>query len=139
MAETLETLEKRRVKLLDELARTGDMRQGSLTENYRRCGKRECACSEEEHAGHGPYYAFTRKVAGRTQTVNLREGPRLRKLRREVEAYQSFRRLCMQLLEVNEALCMLRPADDEDRAERSGLKKKLPRSSRRRSRGRSSP
>ena len=137
MAEPVESWEKRRAQVLEALARTGDMRQGSITENYRRCGKQRCACSQETHGGHGPYYAFTRKVAGRTQTLNLREGPRLRTLRREVEAYQQFRRLCAELLEVNEALCAVRPDDDEDRAERSGLKKKSPRSSRRRWRGRS--
>lgn len=138
MAETLETLEKRRTQLLEELGRTGDMRQGSISENYRRCGKRECGCGQEKHPGHGPYYAFTRKVAGKTHTVNLREGPRLRKLRREVEAYQRFRQTCAQLLEVNEALCALRPEEDDDNAERAGLKKKWSRSSRRKWRGKSS-
>ncbi len=138
MADTVETLEKRRARVLEELSQTGDMRQGSITENYRRCGKRECGCGQREDLGHGPYYAFTRKVEGKTQTVNLREGPRLRKLRREVETYQRFRQTCAQLIEINEALCALRPEPDTEGGERPGLKKKLSRSSRRKWRGKSS-
>jgi len=64
------------------------------------------------------------RVGGKTQTVNLREGRRLQKLRREVAAYQRFRQTCAQLIEVNEALCALRPEPDADDVARSGLKKK---------------
>jgi len=138
MADTLESLEKRRAQLLEELSRTGDMRQGSISENYRRCGKRPCGCGQREHPGHGPYYAFTRKVGGKTQTVNLREGPQLRKLRREVQTYQRFRQTCAQLIEVNEALCALRPEPAVESEQRPGLKKKSSRSSRQKSHGKSS-
>ena len=77
MAETLEELEQRRKALLGTLAATGDMRRGSITESYRPCGKSTCACAQAGHPGHGPFYAFTRKVGGRTQTIQLRPGPAL--------------------------------------------------------------
>ena len=139
MGERVEALESKRADLLEALAETGDMRRGSISETYRRCGKANCACAQARHGGHGPFYAFTRKVGGKTQTIQLRPGPALTKLLREVESYHQFRRLVEELVEVNEAICRLRPVDVvEERPGRQALKKKLPRSSRRRWRGRSS-
>lgn len=139
MGERLEALESKRADLLKALAETSDMRQGSISETYRRCGKASCACAQARHGGHGPFYAFTRKVNGKTQTIQLRAGSALNKLLREVESYHQFRRLVEDLVEVNEAICRLRPVEVEEEATgRRGLKKKLPRSSRRRWRGRSS-
>jgi len=85
------------------------MRRGSIVEQYLRCGKTPCCCRTPRHPGHGPYFAFTRKVLGKTQTRQLRPGPVLTQLAREVETYHRFRQLCGQLLEVNERLCDLRP------------------------------
>jgi hypothetical protein len=63
----------------------------------------------------------------------------LNKLLREVESYHQFRRLVEDLVEVNEAICRLRPVEvEEETPERRALKKELPRSFRRRLRGRSS-
>ncbi len=139
MAQTLEELETRRTALLCALAETGDMRQGSITESYRPCGKSNCACVEPKHPGHGPFYAFTRKVGGKTQTIQLRPGPELTKLLREVDTYHQFRRKIEDLVEVNEAICRLRVVEETtESAPRQALKEKLPRSSRRRWRARSS-
>jgi hypothetical protein len=139
MGERLEQLESKRAALLTALAETGDMRQGSISETYRRCGKANCACAQARHSGHGPFYAFTRKVGGKTQTIQLRPGPALNKLLGEVESYHQFRRLVEDLVEVNEAICRLRPVESAaETPGRRALKKKLPRSSRRRWRGKSS-
>ena len=139
MAETLQELESKRTAVLRALSDTGDMRQGSITESYRSCGKSNCGCAHPKHRGHGPFYAFTRKVGGKTQTIQLRPGPELSKLLREVETYHQFRRAIEDLVEVNEAICRLRPVDDEAESPgRQALKKKLPKSSRRRWRARSS-
>jgi len=139
MADTLEELETRRTALLRALAETGDMRQGSITECYRPCGKSNCACVGPKHPGHGPFYAFTRKVGGKTQTIQLRPGPQLTKLLREVDTYHQFRRKIEDLVEVNEAICRLRPVEETTESpQRQALKKKLPKSSRRRWRARSS-
>ena len=113
MAETLEELETKRTALLGALSATGDMRQGSITESYRSCGKSNCGCAHQKHPGHGPFYAFTRKVDGKTHTIQLRPGPDLSKLLREVETYHQFRRAIEDLVEVNEAICRLRPVDDQ--------------------------
>ena len=131
MPESLEDLEARRARLLSEVARIGDMRRGSITEVYRRCGKPSCWCQRGEPIGHGPFYAFTTKVKGKTKTLQLRPGPLLSKLQGEVQAYREFRRRCEQVVAVNEKICQARPV--EGAGEAAELKKKSYRLSRRRS------
>jgi hypothetical protein len=133
MPDPLAALEAQRDGILREIARLGDMRKGSLTETFRPCGKPTCACHRRDHPGHGPYYAFTTKVEGRTRTVQLRPGSRLDKFQREVDAYKQFRALSEKLIEINEALCAARPAPAEPDARAAGKK-----TSRRSSRTRSS-
>ena len=62
---SLGDLEQQRDRLYAELAATGDFRRGSISENYRRCGRPNCACAQPDHPGHGPRYMWTRTVAGR--------------------------------------------------------------------------
>ena len=111
MPDPTSKLESDRFALLQKLAATGDMRRGSITECYRRCGKPSCACVAPDHPGHGPYYAFTTKVDGKTKTLQLRPGPLLTKVEREVETYRDFRSTCGKLIEVSEAICDARPVE----------------------------
>ena len=133
MNDTTSNLEAERSALLEKLATTGDMRRGSITECYRRCGKPTCACAAPDHPGHGPYYAFTRKEKGKTKTLQLRPGPLLTKIQIEVETYREFRATCERLLEVNESICEARPVEPavpekKRRSRRSSKPKSTPRS-----------
>jgi len=111
MSDPLTKLQADRDALLQKLAATGDMRRGSITEVFRSCGKPTCACASAEHPGHGPYYAFTTKVGGKTKTLQLRPGPMLSKIEREVETYRGFRATCDRLIDVNQTICEARPAE----------------------------
>jgi hypothetical protein len=102
---SLADLEQRRAQLYADLAATDDFRRGSVTENYRRCGKPNCACADPEHRGHGPRHLLTRSVAGKTKGRQLSSGPDLEKARREIANYQRFVLLSQQIVEVNEAIC----------------------------------
>lgn len=105
MPDPLAGLETEREEVLKKISHIGDMRKGSITEVYRCCGKPACACQASDHAGHGPYFAFTTKVGGRTRTVQLRAGSRLDKFQREVDAYKQFRALSDKLIKVNGSIC----------------------------------
>ena len=130
MSELLIKLQAEREGLLQTLATTGDMRRGSITEVYRSCGKPTCACAAAEHPGHGPYYAFTTKVEGKTKTLQLRPGPLLSKIEREVQTYKTFRATCDQLLAVNEAICDARPiGEGEMEKKRRSPPRSMPKSS----------
>jgi hypothetical protein len=135
MSDPLAGLEKEREEVLKEISRVGDMRKGSITETYRCCGKPACACQANDHAGHGPYFAFTTKVSGKTKTVQLRSGSRLDKFQREVDTYRHFRALSEKLIEVNGSICEARPEPIEAE-DTTALKKTSRKSSRRRPRAR---
>ena len=104
----------------------GDFRRGTISVNYRKCGKSNCACAQKDHPGHGPQYLWNASVGGKTVARNLPLGPELEKMEREVEQYREFDRLCQELVEVNCQICNLRPVTViKDENELEQLKKKL--------------
>ena len=105
----LTELEARRAGLLERLAAVGDFRRGSISENYRRCGKPHCACAQPGHPGHGPRYLWTRTVAGRGTRGRQLAAGEVEKVRAELARYQEFAALSEQIVEVNEAICEARP------------------------------
>ena len=126
MADRLATLEARRQRLYQALAALGDLRRGTLSVNYRKCGKPTCRCARPDHPGHGPQYLWNATIAGKSRARNLRLGPELEKVGHEVETYRAFVRLCTELVALNEQICELRPVRAVgDAREREQLEKKL--------------
>jgi len=118
MTRALDELESERAGLLRQLAESGDMRRGSINEVYRRCGKDNCACASPGHAGHGPFYAHTTKVNGKTKTLQLRPGALLSKIEREVAEYKKFRITSDRVIGVNEQICNARSVPGSDTQEK---------------------
>jgi hypothetical protein len=56
---------------LTTLARTGNVLPGSIQQRHTRCGRPGCACQADPPRTHGPYWQWTRKVAGKTITRRL--------------------------------------------------------------------
>ncbi|MGI8450118.1 MAG: DUF6788 family protein [Streptosporangiaceae bacterium] len=106
----LAELEARRAWLFGRLAAVGDFRRGSISENWRRCGKAGCRrCAEPGSRGHGPRWLWTKTVAGRG-TVGRQLAPgEVEKVRGELAAYQEFVALAGEIAEVSEAICEARP------------------------------
>jgi hypothetical protein len=106
---SLAELEVQREQLFEQLLAVGDFRPGSVSENYRRCGKDNCACARPEHPGHGPRLLWTRHDArGKTVGRQLAAGE-VDKVRREVEAYHRYAQISAQIALVSEAICEARP------------------------------
>jgi hypothetical protein len=106
---SLDDLEQRRARLYEQLAASGDFRRGSISENYRRCGKPNCACAQPDHRGHGPRYLWTRTVAGRGTRGRQLSATEVDKVRAELANYQRFAEVSERIVEVNEAICEARP------------------------------
>jgi hypothetical protein len=104
----LPDLEQQRAELYARLAATGDLRPGSINATYRKCGKRNCACAQPGHPGHGPRWLWTRSAGGKTRTRQL-AAAELEKVRAELASYKEFAALSEQIVEVNEAICEARP------------------------------
>lgn len=126
MATTFEELEQRRSVLYQQMQTLGDFRPGTISVNFRKCGKKRCVCARPGNTGHGPQYLWNTTSGGQSRAQNLRLGPELEKAHRELENHQVFLRLCRELVDINEKICRLRPAAEiKDEKELEALKKKL--------------
>lgn len=105
---SLSGLEAQRRELYERLAEVGDFRRGSVSENYRRCGKPNCACAQPGHPGHGPRLLWTRTTGRGGRGRQLQPGE-VDKVRGELANYHRFAELSEQIVEVNEAICEARP------------------------------
>lgn len=90
------------------LAEAGFALPGSLVERTTRCGKANCACRADPPRLHGPYHQWTRKIDGKTVTVNLtddqleRYGPWLAEAQRLRAALTELEALSLRVAERGE-------------------------------------
>ena len=133
---SLPELEASRDRLHAQLAAVGDFRRGSVSENWRRCGKPNCACAQADHPGHGPRFLWTRAARGRGTVGRQLAAGEVDRVRREVARHAEFAAICEQIAEVNEEICEARPAAGADTPAAPDGEK---RGSARRSHGRKQP
>ncbi len=127
-------LEQHRDRLRAALAAVGDLRPGSLISRRHKCGKPTCHCARKDSAGHGPTWALTRAVEGKTVTKGIPVGLAVEATRGQIEEYRRFRALVHEFIEVSEKLCDARIRLSRVAATRATEKG----GSKRRSKGRSS-
>ncbi|MGI8937486.1 MAG: DUF6788 family protein [Iamia sp.] len=82
MPTRLETYERKYRALAAELAEIGFISPGSLVSRTTSCGKQGCRCGGDPPQRHGPYYQWSRAVAGKTVSRRLNE--------REAELYRDW-------------------------------------------------
>ena len=99
-----QALEKRRQDLLEQLARVGDLRPGSLVERYNKCGRATCKCARPGARGHGPQWIVTTRVNGKTRTRAI-PPQALEQTRAQIAEYQRLRKLVAELIDVSEQVC----------------------------------
>jgi uncharacterized protein DUF6788 len=107
---SLPELEAERDRLYAQLSTARDFRRGSVSENYRKCGKPNCACAAADHPGHGPRFLWTRTARGRGTVGRQLAAAEVEKVRREIARYAEFTAAVEQIVEVNERICESRPA-----------------------------
>ena len=126
MNKRLDELESKRRSLYKKLEETGDFRRGTISVNYRKCGKKNCACAKPGHLGHGPQYLWSTTIKGKSYARNLRLGLELKKYMEETKSYRRFLKLCDEIVLLNEKICDLRPVPEiDDKDDTEELKKKL--------------
>jgi hypothetical protein len=106
---SLPELEAERERLYAQLSAVGDFRRGSVSENYRKCGRPNCACARPDHPGHGPRFLWTRTARGRGTVGRQLAAGEVEKVRREVARHAEFAAISGRIAEVNEKICEARP------------------------------
>jgi len=85
-------LEAKIATVKQELLRLGDLRPGTLSEQYNVCGKAGCACKADPPRKHGPYYQVSFTWQGRSRTQFVRR-EHLGAVRQQVRNYERLRAL----------------------------------------------
>ena len=111
---SLPELEAERDRLYAQLSAIGDFRRGSVSENYRKCGKPNCACAQPDHRGHGPRFLWTRTARGRGTVGRQLAAGEVERVRREVGRHAQFAAISEQIAAVNEKICEARPVAGAD-------------------------
>jgi hypothetical protein len=120
---SLPELEAERDRLYAQLSAVGDFRRGSVSENYRKCGKPNCSCAQPDHPGHSPRFLWTRTVRGRKTKGRQLAAAEVEKVRAELARYADFASAVEQIAEVNEKICEARPASGADALSVPGAEK----------------
>jgi hypothetical protein len=78
--------------LKQELLALGDLRPGTLSEQYNVCGKAGCACKADPPRKHGPYYQVSFTWQGRSHTQFVRQ-ENVAMTRQQLRNYEKLRAL----------------------------------------------
>ena len=101
---TLHELEIVRERLKEQITQIGDLRLGTLSESYRKCGKPTCHCAREGDPKHGPFYLLYRRGKGQKAIGHAIPGKYVEKTREQVAECHRFRELCREYMEVSEQI-----------------------------------
>jgi hypothetical protein len=101
------TLEHRIERIKNELQVLGELRPGSLSEQYNVCGVEGCQCKASPPKKHGPYYqlSFTRKGKSTSRFVRRDE---VAVVRRQMKNYTKLRALVDEWIDASMELSALR-------------------------------
>jgi hypothetical protein len=114
MPDSLPALEQQRRQILDQIANLGDFRSGSISAVTTRCGKPTCHCARPKDPGHGPALRLTYKVKGKSCIETVSAPGALRKAQQEIAVFRQFQQQVQSLIEVNAAICRLRPVSPSE-------------------------
>ncbi len=103
-------LERRIATLKAQLMAVGDLRPGSLSEQYNVCGTAGCHCKADPPRKHGPYYQVSFTWQGRSKSQFVRR-EQVATVRQHLRNYQRLRTLVAQWIAAGLELSRLRLAD----------------------------
>jgi hypothetical protein len=104
-------LERRIATLKAQLTALGDLRPGSLSEQYNVCGTAGCHCKADPPRKHGPYYQVSFTWQGRSRSQFVRR-EQVAKVRQHLRNYQRLRTLVEQWIAAGLELSRLRLTED---------------------------
>jgi len=135
---SLGELTRQRDAIRAKLAEIGDMRPGTLMPRFRKCGKPNCHCAKDGDPGHGPSWALTWKIDGKTTARIIPTGA-VERIKEQISEFRRFRELSRELIEVSEDLCDAKLETSEADAEATAKKGASKAGSRRKSPKNSAP
>ncbi len=117
MEKRIRALERQIEKTKSQLSLLGDLRPGSLSEQYNVCGNPNCRCKDTPPKRHGPYYQLSLTRKGRSRTKFVKK-PQLSEVKKQLKNYARLRSLVDRWIELSSELCQLR-LEEREQASRS--------------------
>ena len=110
----VDALEHRIEAIRKAVAAVGELRPGSLSEQYNVCGKQGCRCKAESPQKHGPYYqlGWTRNGKSTTRFVRSSE---LATVRKQLKNYARLQSLIKEWVDLSLELCDLKLREGKSR------------------------
>lgn len=107
------TLQKRIERIKQQLLQLGDLRPGSLSEQFNVCGTPGCRCKRSPPRKHGPYYqvSYTRKGRSGSRFVKRHQ---VSAVKRQLRNYARMRELLDQWIDAATELSDLRLQEEGD-------------------------
>ena len=96
----LARLKDRYQQRANELAEVGFMLRGSLTERFLPCGTPGCRCHTDSAHLHGPYWQWSQRHEGKTQSRFLR-GEQLRRHQEWLNNGRRFDKIVSEMIEIS--------------------------------------
>ncbi len=91
-----------------ELGELGDMRPGSISEQYNVCGNPTCRCKDpKEPKKHGPYYQLSYSHQGKSTSEFVRKEA-VSEVREQLDNYRTFKRLSKEWVDLSVKIARLR-------------------------------
>jgi hypothetical protein len=111
----IQVLERRIARIKRELAALGDLRPGSLSQQYNVCGVEGCRCKASPPHKHGPYHqlSFTRKGKATSRFVRSDE---VAIVKHQLKTYARLRALVDEWIDLGMELSTLRLEAHRERA-----------------------
>jgi len=89
----------------------GEMRPGTLSQQYNVCGNPTCVCKDPDNPKrHGPYHQLSYSRHGKSKTEFVKRGT-LSRIKREVKNYKRFVALTDELIDLSIELSRLQSAE----------------------------
>jgi hypothetical protein len=110
MKRKIQELENKIARIKSELTALGDLRPGSLSEQYNVCGRPHCRCKASPPQRHGPYCQLSYTRNGKSSTRFVRQS-QLRLVQQQAKNYARLRQLVDRWIELATALSELKLAN----------------------------
>ena len=113
----IQVLERRIERIQREIGQLGDLRPGSLSQQYNVCGVPGCRCKASPPQKHGPYYQLSISRKGKDTSRFVRRDE-VTTVKRQLRNFRRLRTLVDQWIDLAAELCTLRIESERQRAEK---------------------
>lgn len=107
MSKNISTLERQIIRVKAELMELGEIRPGSLSEQYNVCGKRNCSCKGKPPQKHGPYYLLSYNRGGKSSSKFIKK-ENVSDVQSQIKNYKKMRTLIDKWIDLSTELTNLR-------------------------------